>query len=315
MRFPLLLLSLAPAGLALVLTACGDPPAVEADGGAGDGAARGPSELFGPCVEDSQCPGEGAVCRRDVDGYPRGYCTIPCVDRTPCDLDGVYNHCVSRDAEVTETYCDLRCLTGLDCGREGYTCAGELPPSGGVCIGVCSEDAHCADGHVCEPYSGTCYPMGMAPTTGAITGEPCGSGADCRSGTCQPPEVDGNPTGWAEGMCTSNCILPPGYNSNTFFDGTRLPQGGCAGDAVCFPDASYTEGDLGICFDRCATPEDCRLGYECTAGFPTASGATATFDDGVCLPADCSRADCPAGYECTPVMYTDGSVRNICDPG
>src|SRR5690606_5864553 len=104
-----------------------------------------PSELFGPCQEDWQCPGEGAICRRATDGWPGGYCTVPCEDRTPCDFNGVYHHCVTRAGE-TQSYCERRCLNGIDCGRTAYTCAGELPPSGGLCIGVCASDDECGAG-------------------------------------------------------------------------------------------------------------------------------------------------------------------------
>lgn len=297
------------------VSACGGDTPADPDSGPGlDAYVPPPSELFGPCVDDSQCPGEGAICRRDEDGYPRGYCTVPCDDRTPCDAFGVYHHCTQLVGQ-DRRYCEQRCLNGFDCGRGAYTCAGELPPSGGVCIGVCSRDDQCTPGNLCEPYSGRCYPEGMVPTAGATTGQPCRSDSACRSGLCAEEVTEaGVPTGNVGGSCVSNCILPTGYNSNSFFDGSSLPNGSCVGGAVCFPTNSFSEGDLGVCLAECHGDGDCRPGYACGNAFNTASGTPATFDNGVCLPIDCSRAACPSGYTCARVPRADGSVRNVCAP-
>ena len=293
--------------LGLVAVACGDD---DAPVDMGDASVPPQSELFGPCTEDSQCPGEGAICRRDLDGYPRGYCTVPCEDRTPCDAYGSYHHCVQREGE-TQSYCEQRCRNGLDCGRSAYTCAGELPPSGGLCIGVCSDDSQCSEGLVCDHYSATCVVPGTEPT-GAVTGEPCGSEDVCRSGECITETRDGVPSGWVGGSCIGNCILPAGYSSNFFYSGTVLPRGGCAGETdVCFPNASLSEGDLGLCLQGCTSAADCRPGYDCRKAFQTVGGS-ASFDNGVCLPIDCSRAACPDGYTCRQVPRDDGSVSNVC---
>jgi hypothetical protein len=293
----------------LVLSACGEA-AIPAPVDGGLDAALPRSELFGACVSDSQCPGEGAVCRRDDAGYPGGYCTVPCEDRTPCDAYGAYHHCVQREGE-TQRYCEQRCLNGLDCGRSAYTCAGELPPSGGVCLGICSRDSQCSEGHECEPYSGRCLPAGTAPTTGALTGDPCESDDACRSGVCLEETGGTAPNGWIGGSCLASCIMPAGYNSNTFFDGPLLPQGTCAGAGICFPDGSLTEGDLGVCLQGCGSAADCREGFDCRMTFALSRGS-ATFENGVCLPIDCSRAACPSGYTCRRVSRSDGSVSNIC---
>lgn len=298
------------AGLAACETA---PPAPDA-GAPIDAQTLEPSELFGECEVDAQCPGEGAICRHDDDGYPRGYCTVPCDDRTPCDAFGAYHHCTQLEGQ-DRRYCEQRCLNGLDCGRSGYTCEGELPPSGGVCVGVCSTDAHCSEGFACEPYSGRCYPTGMVPTAGAVTGEACDSDEACRSGACiEEVNEAGVPTGYLGGSCLSRCLLPTGWNSSSLFGGTVLPPGSCQGDAVCFPTSSYTEGDLGTCFPSCESDGDCRPGRECRRSFNTASGEVASFDNGICLPIDCSRDACPTGYRCVRVTYRDGSTGNVCGP-
>lgn len=281
------------------------------DGGGGDAGAPA-SELFGPCESDAQCPGEGAICRRAEDGYPGGYCTVPCADRTPCDAFGVYHHCATRQGE-TQSYCEQRCLNGVDCGRPAYTCVGELPPSGGYCIGVCSSDEDCGGGSVCDPYTAVC--SDATTEVGAITGEPCAGSEDCRSGQCFVDQnAAGQPTGWAEGYCVSNCILPVGYNNSSFFAGDAFPNGGCPGDAICLPaDFSKTaQGDLGRCYDQCVADGDCRTGYTCLQDIQLASGATSSYSNGLCVPGDCSDTGCPSGYTCQTVTTTSGATRNVC---
>jgi len=279
-------------------------------GDAGDGLEM--SDLFEACQADWQCPGEGAVCRSAIEGYPGGYCTVPCSDRTPCDTFGVYHHCATRQGE-DQAYCERRCLNGLDCGRDGYTCVGELPPSGGFCIGVCQNDEQCGGTSVCDPYSAQCA---ETPTeTGAITGEPCADNDACRSGQCIAEESEGgNPTGWIAGYCVSNCILPLGYNNSDFFAGDALPNGGCPGDAICWPadTASTAQRDLGRCFDQCTADGDCREGYTCLQEIGLGGGGTSTYSNGLCVPGNCSADGCPSGYTCQPVPDGRGGTRNVC---
>lgn len=301
--------------LLLTLSACdGTPPSEDAFVPQPDaGPALEPSTLFGPCVEDWQCPGEGAICRTAADGYPRGYCTVPCEDRTPCRADDIYHHCAQRAGE-TRSYCEQRCLNGIDCGRDGYTCAGELPPSGGLCIAVCSTDEECGGGTRCDPYTGECVAGDLA--TGAVTGEPCDEDADCRSGQCvQEVNADGVPTGWIRGYCMSNCILPPGFNNSTFYTGDTLPQANCAGDAVCLPAQGQSHGDLGSCYDQCESDGDCREGYGCLSDIQLANGSVSSYTNGVCVPKSCSASQpCPSGYRCVTLQGSDGQPRNVCAP-
>jgi hypothetical protein len=246
-----------------------------------------PSALFGPCVEDSQCPGEGAFCRPASEGWPGGNCAIPCEDRTVCDDGAVYHDCVTEVGE-TQGYCQRRCLNGLDCGRPGYTCQ-----VAGTCIAVCSSDEECGDETVCNRYSGRCS---EAAVTGAVTGEPCGGPDDCASDQCREEDpVDGS---WIGGACTAPCVLPAGYTTSSFFRGDRLPQGTCAGDAVCIPaGGTQAVGDLGTCLKQCEGDSDCRAGYVCLQEFALNS-TTATYDNGICVPGECARAGCPSEYEC-----------------
>jgi hypothetical protein len=265
--------------LPLLLSGCPSDPAPVVDAALPDARVFAASELYGPCEIDAQCPGEGAVCRRPSDGFPGGYCTVPCDDRTPCGGFGTQNnHCVQLVGE-DRAYCQLNCLNGIDCRDEAYTCLADQLPTGGLCIPVCSSDAQCGGGTVCDPFTARCVAPGSV-STGAVTGEPCASNAACASGACVPEA-----NGFLGGYCIANCALPAGWNTNTFFDGPSLPNGGCAGDAVCFPNGSITPRDLGVCLDQCTSDGDCRDGYECRRQFQLRQGGpTFSYENGVCLP-------------------------------
>lgn len=301
------------AAAVLVLAACDGTAPVDASTPNVDaGPELEMSELFGACQEDWQCPGEGALCRTAADGYPGGYCTLPCDDRTPCDARGAYHHCVQLEGE-DQSYCERRCLNGIDCGREAYSCLGELPPSGGVCVAVCSTDEQCGDGFACDVYTAQCV-EGEPPTAGALTGEACADDDGCRSAQCVP-EVNeaGVPTGWVGGYCLGNCVVPSGYNTSDFFSGDALPQGTCPGDAVCWPANGMARGDLGTCYDQCMGAGDCRPGYRCLQDIQLQTRVV-SYTNGICVPDDCASAGCPTGYSCVTVTGGDGEARNVCAP-
>lgn len=298
-------LVLASASISVLLVACGgDDDMAVPDLGPPDMGEPDmdlpPSALFGECERDTQCPGVGARCRRPIDGWPNGYCTVPCVppDTEPClDADLFYNHCLTDEA-TGESWCERRCLNGIDCGRTEYTCVGQFPPMDqGMCIGICLSDADCGRGEVCNTGSGRC--VASLPTSGAAIGAACADDAACLSNRCYPPvDAVGDATGFLGGYCMTTCILPAGYNGNSFYVGTSLPGGTCPADAICFPNPSFAEGDPGICLDECTAAGDCRAGFECTKDFRLSSGDTASYDNGVCLPISCDTAECPPGSAC-----------------
>ncbi|MDW8361112.1 MAG: hypothetical protein RMK74_01825 [Myxococcales bacterium] len=261
-----------------------DVGATDAGVDAGHDAGLPPSTIFGPCLDDSQCPGEGAFCRKPQDGYPQGQCTVPCAapDRTPCDDGITYHHCLRRPEG---DFCEYRCLNGLDCGRRGYTCAGvdEVAAGSGFCIGVCASDDECGGGAQCNVWSGRCMAAGTVPTEGGRHGEPCRGDADCLSQLCI--EQRAMAPRWLGGYCVGPCILPAGYNTNTLFAGERLPRATCPEGNVCFVNGTFAEGDLGVCLRECAVDEDCRSsdGYVCVRSFRL-PGGTARYENGVCVP-------------------------------
>ncbi len=279
----------------LVLAACTDnasnnnnaavDAAVVVDAGIEDAGAADaqvvlqPSTLFGACVQDAQCPGEGAICRSSQSaGSPGGVCTVPCEDRTPCDFNNVYHHCLARVGE-TQKYCEQRCINGLDCGRSGFTCQLLSDQEEGICYGLCSTDEQCGEGLRCEPYGSRCVAPD-APDEGAINGEPCAAPEDCRSNFCIS-EAD---NGWPGGSCISQCILPSGFNSTSFYGGETLPQATCPDGSLCLSLLGATaRGDPGACVKACDSAADCRQGYMCRKEFE-GSGGVSTFSNGVCWP-------------------------------
>ena len=317
MRTSLFSLLLVSASLFPALAGCGDDDGMNApDLGPPDLGEQDMdlpmSKKYGPCERDSQCPGVGARCRQPSEGWPNGYCTLPCVepDEEPCLDDELFYHNCLPDG-TGAAWCERRCLNGIDCGRNGYTCVGQFPPAGaGMCIGVCLSDDDCSRGEVCSAESGRC--VTSLPTTGGGIGAPCAANADCRSNECITEiNAGGYPSGFPGGYCVTRCILPAGYNGNTYFSGPALPQGGCVGGAICIPSRSFAEGDPGICVDECDVPSDCPLS-DCVKDFPLASGDTATFTNGVCLPIDCAVDECPAGTTCRTFTPTGGRRTSSC---
>lgn len=78
-------------------------------------------------------------------------------------------------------------------------------------------------------------------------GQPCTESASCSTGLCQPGLVNGNPTGFLNGLCTAVCGSP------------MAPP--CPPGSGCFPSPAGPR-----CFASCALPADCLPGYVCAPG-------------------------------------------------
>lgn len=295
----------------LALGGCDNPP-VEPDAPIpmSDTPAIVPSFLFGACTLDEECAaiGEGAFCLGADEGPAGGYCTLPCTDRTPCDLRGSYHHCLPVEGR-TGTYCVSRCRNGIDCGRTGWTCDPEASPTGdGVCLSVCASDEECGGGNVCNRESGDCQAPPLNATGGA-NGAPCTAPGDCQSEACVLEGTRTAPSGWVGGMCLGPCRIADGFNTTNFHRDDTLPPGTCVDGAVCIPGNGYSAGDLGSCYHECVMDAECREGYGCLR---TIAGHA--FTNGICVPRDCRGGTCPGGYTCVTVTLSDGSQTGRCAP-
>ncbi len=265
-------------GLALAVSigACTPDPLPAPDAALPDARIHPASELYGPCEIDAQCPGEGAVCRGPLEGFPLGSCTVPCTDRTPCaGLGTANNQCIGGPAG---SFCEPGCLNSRDC-RAGYACVQDVNPAGGFCTALCTNDMQCGAGVVCDEYTTECVAPG-GESTAATVGQPCVASEDCR-GWC----ISEATNGWPGGACASNCVLPMSWNMNTFYDGTVLPSGSCPDGDICYPNGSFAAGDLGLCLDACTSDDGCREGYTCRTSFQLQEGGDVfTFENGVCWP-------------------------------
>ncbi|MCB9593385.1 MAG: hypothetical protein H6719_11695 [Sandaracinaceae bacterium] len=237
------------------------------------------------------CP-DGGMCTTGTDCASRVCMGTMCV--SPTCTDGVRN-----GAE-----------TGVDCG--GGTCP--------TCTagGGCSGPSDCTSG-VCDPTTMTCSSAGCmdgvrngaetgvdcggGTCPGCPDGGPCGTGADCASGSCDPT--------------TMTCDMPTC---------TDLRRNGAETDIDC---------GGGTC-PACSPGEDCLMGRDCSSGIcgggsmtcnaPTCSdgvlNGTETDIDcggGTCSPCDpgdiCRRAsDCSSGVcdgtrHCAAPTCSDG-VQN-----
>ncbi|MEM1416541.1 MAG: hypothetical protein AAGH15_16640 [Myxococcota bacterium] len=225
------------------------------------------SSLYGPCSDDSQCPGPEGICL--TDGFPNGLCSRGCFidpgnpsirDGTNCQLtlpngDTRFGACIDIDGTSA---CLPRCIASIDCGGAPFACV-EITPAPGapdteeVCQVICAGDADCGGG-VCNPYTARCVAPGGIPTTGGEIGDACAANEGCKSETCAGGFFGRAAPG---NYCVGTCRIPP----ESEYAGS-MPQAGCPVGAVCAPG---TAGSAGLCLDEC-TPGvagDCRDGYIC----------------------------------------------------
>lgn len=299
---------------------------------------RNPQPIYGPCDSDAECR-EGYSCQRAADtGYSGGQCNRECTRDDDCvrvsttgakPIDGF---CLAADTSGRR-YCARVCANGIDCGRDGWSCttlnSGALNQVN-VCVSICTPTS-CIDGTVCEPESGRCRPASSPAPTGRTVGQACvpaeqtGSTAQnrCVSNLCSPEVTYDSMmtpfyTGNIGGFCYGRCILPSGYNSSTFWPMPELPQAGCADGAVCIPNRSLAEGDIGLCFAGCRANSDCRQseGYVCRLSVSLGT-RTVRFQRGWCEPGDCVNTagfTCPSGTVCRRGRTSSGATVGDCVP-
>jgi hypothetical protein len=119
------------------------------------GPARG--SLGGPCANNADCAtlGAGGFCTPEANGFPGGYCSVPC-DAVTC-ATGL---CVETSTNMNN--CLSTCAAPADC-RSGYTCFSLDANDPGICFPKCTADTDCIDPEpVCDRTSGYCVPRPVA---------------------------------------------------------------------------------------------------------------------------------------------------------
>ncbi len=234
-----------------------------------------------PCTEDVECEAEGfCIGETDEGAWDSGYCT-----RFRCDIDGIdcAGDGVCQERGFGIAICSAGCTVadGAD-PADNSTWVGEQASA----RGGCREGYGCfwnGTGGAGVPDNGACVPTNLNAVAAPNVGGECEDDEDCWS-----------PFG--NGFCINSdddSSFPAGYCSYRDCAAPGLPADVCGAETLCI-DADGESGDLTICVNECATPEDCRPGYGCndTDGDPATPGFC--FDS--CTP---GGTDCRDGETCT----------------
>jgi hypothetical protein len=214
-------------------------------------------------------------------GPQEGYCTLPCADSDACAAVDAPSVCGLRD-EAGNGYCFRLCQPGLD----GAKCSGlyqacitaDAEQGIGICFPICTSDLSCGEGLFCNLTDTVGALCTAEERTGGEVGAPCTvatEDTDCKSGLCV--ELGGeNPTSFCSNFCTYG-----NFNEGCGFN----PDSGEAREAVCgLPaDPGGDVLDLGLCIELCDTAADCgQPGWTCDILAEDAQ--TALGRAGQCLP-------------------------------
>lgn len=262
---------------ALAVSACGDDsnnqPAEDAGVDAADAADAGDVELDADDVSDTA---DDATDADDADTGDPGFLCQPCTDDSECG--GADDRCLQYPAG------DQACARNCDPDAEapcpgGFVCASidqtgtihQCVPEELTCEDRCSA-ADCADGEVCDPWTGECTePLGTCDT-GCTTSSICGDG---------PEDICINMPGADERACLPGCNPQAEVSEcpvNYFCSPLTQEEGTTEG--ICFPLAS-------TCVDRCSGV-DCAAGENCNQ----LTGQCEATQYGYCEKGCTSNAEC-----------------------
>ncbi len=238
-----------------------------------------------PCTGPAQCPMPGSCINSQ--GFPsQGYCTVGCLDDSPCGSTAFCQPNVATDMAGNPIgICLLKCGASDTCMASAHVCSSKLA---GV---IPTVQRHCNYG-----------------TPGTKEGAACTTFGNCAGNQA----CVNSPYDFPGGHCTTlNCTV--GDNA------TCAP----GGDGVCI---AATLGNFNsICRDACTADADCRAGYTClqpatgrprVCGIVTKEPGSACTMDTECGPSPwtCSTtAEYPGGYcgaNCTP-----SGPGNLCPIG
>lgn len=235
-----------------------------------DGGVR--SNVGARCDDDDDCRGPAGWCYGDLDGY----CTELCDVDEDCPAGSICSQ-VSGWTSICLALCDPaqpgQCPPGNGCT------SGQLFTP--VCLPGCEDDTDCADGLTCLKGAGS-FGAGVCIEPNAQLGGACGSAADCPTGTECIIDLD-HPGG--------ACVLRGcDEDANT----------ACPGDAHCVPDGFFG----GVCWDGCATDDDCRRDWQCIEAVPGRRVCLPRFDpDRYGQICSAGRGSCAGGTCFTETYY------------
>jgi len=259
-----------------------------------------PGSVGGLCNTDADCPADPVTGDRPLTcikassdaefglgGPAGGYCSLQCANTQDCNAVDSFSGCASINPDDSKPgYCIALCQTGVDPGGpNGATllkCVGAeacAPASSmsniGACYPVCTSDASCGSGRVCDIGTGLC--VTTLPAGGGI-GAACTQATedtDCASHICLQFNS-------GEGFCSGSCLLDT-LEGCGFEEATTAPR-----KAACLAPQfqGAGAGDIGFCVELCDTATDCtQAGWECSLfGADGASLAQALGRAGSCLP-------------------------------
>ena len=263
-----------------------------------------------PCDDGDQCT--------VTDGCAGGQCqpgaAISCDDANPCTTDS----CLPLIG-CTHTNNTLPC-------DDNDPCSGSDACSGGVCVGVGSQD--CDDGNpcttdYCNPMVGCDHENNTAPCDDA---DVCTVGDVCALGSCQSGAPvscdDGNPCTSDSCDAVDGCVHAdaegPCDDLNECTTGDQCVGGFCLGEGalacdddnpctldICLPQGGCSHEDL---TGPCSDGDPCTVNDACLDGL-CASGAPLVCDDGN----PCTEDACGAeGCEYAPVTGAPCDDGNVC---
>jgi hypothetical protein len=202
------------------------------------------------CVCPSDCDAD-EICADELSTFvPGGVCLRNCA-LTPGCPDGF--SCIElTEGDPATSTCLRDCVAASDC-PQGEVCQEMGAQLQLECFSLCQADADCPTWDECDPYTGSCS-LAYRAAGSADIGDPCDRDSDCISDICIfDPILPG-------GYCTAYC---------------SIERQGCPKGSLCTRNWSAV-GDLGVCYARCASANDCRAGYQC--------GSYPDSDINVCAP-------------------------------
>jgi hypothetical protein len=261
------------------------------------------------CTSNRACTsgicGDAATLTPTIVDVTGNICTQPCCSSSECPVDAICyatgaggNYCVPKAALKIETTLG-DASAGSACTADSDCRSGACEPNAKRCIDTCCGEQNCGDGTTCRVSttfrSKTSFACQLGNGNG-VQNQPCGVGADCRSGYC-----------FAHGGLYRHCVAPCCGSSQCGTVDLGFPFG--RQDLACTNAQLGTLGNVGqVCAAQKKGFGRAPLGADCTADSSCASELCRTIGNNVkkCTDVCCTDADCAAvGWVCRPT-----SVKN-----